>query len=299
MRMIGQIGNETEARAFHDFLYAHGIENQIEADRSGSFDIWVIAEDDVARSQTLFETFLRDPKAPAVAAAKEKARQQREKVAADQEAAVKRMFDADDLFNANLIWGIGRLTFTLVLICAAIWLLSQAPQLKKPLGKLFITQIYTGNTAAQRILNGLVEIRRGELWRLVTPIFLHFHILHILFNMLWLKDLGTLIEVKRGSVYLLLQVLVIGVVSNLGQYYLAGPAFGGMSGVVYGLLGFIWMKGKYDPNSGFFLHPTTVAMMLIWLCFGFTGIMPIANGAHTVGLVAGMIWGLASAQRRT
>lgn len=299
MRMIGQIKSEQEAHALHDYLYAHGVGNQVEADRAGLWDVWVHGEEEVERARALMEAFLRNPKAPEVLAAAEKAQKQRKEAAAAQEAAVKRMFDAEDLFDMRLVFGMGRLTACLVFLCAGIWLLSQMPEIRKPLGKLFITQIQTGNSPAHRILNGLVEVRRGEIWRLVTPIFLHFHVLHILFNMLWLKDLGTFIEMKRGWRYLLLQVLAIGVISNLGQYYMAGPAFGGMSGVVYGLLGFIWMKGKFDPGSGFFLHPTTVTMMLIWLCFGFTGIMPIANGAHTVGLAAGMAWGLISAQRRS
>jgi len=85
--------------------------------------------------------------------------------------------------------------------------------------------------------------------------------------------------------------------SNLVQYAWGGPNFGGMSGVVYGLLGYIWVRGKLDPGSGLYLHQTTVIMMLVWLAFGFTGILSIANGAHLGGLVVGLGWGYLSSLR--
>jgi len=71
-----------------------------------------------------------------------------------------------------------------------------------------------------------------------------------------------------------------------------------MSGVVYGLLGYIWIRGKFDPASGLYLHSSTVVMMLLWLVAGFTGWLgPIANGAHLGGLVMGMAWGWLSSLR--
>jgi len=74
--------------------------------------------------------------------------------------------------------------------------------------------------------------------------------------------------------------------------------FGGMSGVVYGLLGYIWLRGKFDPGSGLYLHPSTVTMMAIWFVACFTPIIPhVANAAHAAGLVMGLGWGYLSSQR--
>ncbi|PYK98399.1 MAG: hypothetical protein DME19_12705, partial [Verrucomicrobia bacterium] len=112
-------------------------------------------------------------------------------------------------------------------------------------------------------LGGLPEIRHGELWRLVTPIFLHGGLMHILFNMLCLSDFGTMIERRQNTRVLTALVLVIAALSNLGQYLWQGPDFGGMSGVVYGLIGYIWMRGKFDPNSSLFLHSSTVTMAVV------------------------------------
>ena len=85
----------------------------------------------------------------------------------------------------------------------------------------------------------------------------------------------------------------------MGQYFVGGPSFGGMSGVVYGLLGYIWIRGKYDPLSGFYLENWIVIMMIGWFLLGFTGMIGhIANAAHGAGLAAGMAWGYLLAKQR-
>ena len=67
------------------------------------------------------------------------------------------------------------------------------------------------------------------------------------------------------------------------------PAFGGMSGVVYGLFGYVWIKSTFCPEPGFATSQGTVIILLGWLFLCMTGaIGPIANIAHVVGLVVGM-----------
>ena len=100
---------------------------------------------------------------------------------------------------------------------------------------------------------GANDLQFGDMglqyWRLVTPAFLHFGWLHIVFNSLWLWDLGSRLELLLGRVNLLLLVLVIAMVSNISQYYATGPSlFGGMSGVVFGLLGFSWVAPLVQPT---------------------------------------------------
>jgi GlpG protein len=71
-----------------------------------------------------------------------------------------------------------------------------------------------------------------------------------------------------------------------------------MSGVVYGLLGYVWIRGKFDPASGLYLHPYNVIMMLVWFFACLLHLIPnIANTTHAVGLGIGIAWGYLSSLR--
>lgn len=174
-------------------------------------------------------------------------------------------------------------TGILIAICLLLALKSNFGYARSELAPFFIS-VYP---------QGLTEIQQGQWWRLVTPIFLHFGPIHLLFNMLWLWQLGGGMERRQGWGELVLMVAVIGVVSNLLQYLVSGPGFGGMSGVVYGMLGYFWMQGRYNPRFGMVLDKTIVAMMLIWFIVCWLGLVGnIANVAHTAGLLLGLAWGL-------
>ncbi|MEE3220887.1 MAG: rhomboid family intramembrane serine protease, partial [Planctomycetota bacterium] len=67
--------------------------------------------------------------------------------------------------------------------------------------------------------------------------------------------------------------------------------FLGMSGVIYGLFGYAWTRGKYDPSSGLRLNPQVVFILVLWLVICLFGFMPIANVAHVTGLLSGMAVG--------
>ena len=179
------------------------------------------------------------------------------------------------------------LTIALIAISVVVAVVSKLGASEQVLDYLFIADPNGG---------GLGAIASGQVWRLITPIFIHFGLMHIVFNMMWMWDLGKLVEMRRGTLFLAAFVVIDGVASNLTQYLLAGsPFFGGMSGVVYGLLGFVWMQGHYNPRFGYKLNQPTVVMMLVWFVLCWAGVLgPIANWAHTAGLLIGTAWGFVS-----
>jgi GlpG protein len=300
MRIIGHLDTEAEARVFGDYLYVCGVSNEIEVEREGRWAVWVHDEDNLSSARELLERFRGNPQATEFRDRAAEAAVRREEESALARAVARRRFTAQDVFVGKTFLGMGRLTAVLIGLSVLVWLTLIVTKSAALSAALQISNIKVSGGFFQVWKFGLTEVWRGEIWRLLTPIFVHTlsNPLHLLFNMLWMKELGTLIERRLGSRYLAALVLTTGVVSNLGQYFWEGPDFCGMSGVVYGLLGFAWIKGKYDPRSGFALHPTILAMMLIWLLFGFTNVLRIANAAHTVGLLVGMLLGAASAAVR-
>ncbi len=174
-------------------------------------------------------------------------------------------------------------TLALIAISALVALISQLGSSQAALNWLFISDPAHA---------GFQDILSGQVWRLITPIFIHFGLLHFIFNMMWVWDLGKLIDARKGSGFYLLFVLLAGVLSNIAQYLLGNsPFFGGMSGVVYGLFGYVWIRRRSDASFALGLHKTTVNMMLAWFVLCWTGLLgPIANWAHTVGLLAGALW---------
>ena len=70
---------------------------------------------------------------------------------------------------------------------------------------------------------------------------------------------------------------------------------GGMSGVCYGLFGYLWIRMVLKPQDGLGLRKETVIILMAWLILGFTGILnqllgvTIANWAHLFGMLMGML----------
>jgi GlpG protein len=267
-----------------------GIENQLDHEKAAGWGIWIKEEDQLEQATSLLAEFRSDPKNERYGTEAERAAKLRAKEEADQEAYRKRLRNRRHLFRPLTPYGFGPLTFVLIAISVAVAIFSKLGDEQRPIMSLFITSFTDVWDPT------LPEIRHGELWRLITPMFIHFGILHILFNMLWLRDLGSMIEARQSPLHLAIIVVVISAGSNLGQVVLGhSPDFGGMSGVIYGLLGYVWIRGKFDPGSGLFVHPSTVTMMIVWFFACLSGyIGNVANWAHAFGLGMGMAWGYLS-----
>jgi GlpG protein len=132
----------------------------------------------------------------------------------------------------------------------------------------------------------------GQWWRILGPALIHFSVLHIAFNLLWWWTLGKQIEKTFGFISLLILFVFSATVSNFAQLWVSGPNFGGLSGVVYALVGCVWWLGWLKPSWGLSLPKPIVGFLLVWLVVGYLDILPVhmANTAHTVGLICGCLF---------
>ncbi len=291
MRLIGALPDEQAARRFGDYLLTLGVALSIEPG-SGGWDLWVTDEDHLDQARAELQRFREQPDDPKYDGAGRHANRLRREQESRQHVRRAEYVDG----RTSLFQGAAHprpLTIALMAICLLVFGVTEIANNRAPLNWLSISQYIEPPQMYRRL--ALPDVRHGQVWRLVTPIFLHFGILHILFNMLWLADLGSAIEYRRGTWRLAGLVLVSAAVSNLVQYWWDGPLFGGMSGVVYALLGYAWMKSRYQPQLGLGLSPNTVFIMLAWLVLCMTGLLgPIANAAHVAGLATGVAMGAAS-----
>jgi len=295
MLKIGQLDNELDARTFGDFLYVQGIENQVDPGKDGQWEIWVVNEQKLAESERLLAAYRANPNDPIYSAGANAEAKRKEDQRRDAAAAPIKLRGRWAAFPTGLP---GPLTILLIVISVSVYAM-QMWGAHEAMGQLLSVTTYEIGPEGYYFSSQLEEIRHGQIWRLVSPIFLHFSILHILFNMMWLRDLGGMVESRKGWHYLLALVIAIAIPSNLSQFAYSGPLFGGMSGVVYGLLGYVWMKSRFDPFSGFYLCSSTVTTSLIWfvLCLG-GWVGNVANVVHAVGLAMGLACGLISAKFR-
>jgi GlpG protein len=122
---------------------------------------------------------------------------------------------------------------------------------------------------------------RFEFWRYFSHALLHFSLLHITFNLLWWWYLGGPLEKRLGSGKLL---------SGYVQAKFSGPLFGGLSGTVYALMGYVWLRGERDPESGIYMQRSLMAFAVLWIVLGYFDILglSIANAAHVTGLLVGL-----------
>jgi GlpG protein len=285
MRSIGRLDNETLAARFGDHLYVQGIENQIEDEDGGDFSIWVIEDEKVAQAAALLERFRVSPDSPEFVTASSAASRRRESEARADKNRRATVADAERVTYEKRQVGFAWLPIMLIVISGAVAIYSNVGANTKVLLPFFIS-----NDVSSAVVPP--EVAVGQVWRLITPMFIHFGWIHLLFNTFWLHDLGKFLEERFGALYLGVFIVACAILSNLTQYWWNGPFFGGMSGVNYALFGFLWIRGKYDRRAQWQLDPSTVQVMLAWFVICLTGMLgPVANGAHFGGLVAGAAWG--------
>jgi rhomboid protease GluP len=189
------------------------------------------------------------------------------------------------------------LSFSCLLFLVSLLATMRESGFQAPGGGLFSLFSFGG-------INGDVLLRLGESipagyaesdiaqpWRLVTAIFLHGSILHIVFNMWVLMDIGPQIEELYGSA----RYLFIYVVTGIGGYVVSSglgshPSVGG-SGALLGLIGVLLAMTTGRRSAGMQMLRGQLIRWLIYI--GVWGLLfpGIDNWAHGGGLLTGFILG--------
>lgn len=298
MRQIGPPLPASQASTLADVLLAEGIKTHLGGTPNG-MEVWVIDEDRLNRARELLATFLADPEASRHAEARNKAKQVR-----TEENKTEREYERLQHRIEKRMTRTARdqVTLFLVVVSVAVSLFSislvnrQDSNLDEGAPEQVVSWLSFANPTAH-IGKPQAQIPWMEPWRTVTPIFLHFGVMHLVFNMLMLISMGSRVERAIGPYRYAALVLALAIFSNLAQGLMVPHHnFGGMSGVVYGIFGFIWVQMSRAPSRGLAVDGLTSFIMMAWFFAGFSsqfnmGGAAVANHAHAGGLLMGLLIG--------
>ena len=316
MRLIGTLPNESDARRLGDYLLTLGMRNSVESSSRGDWQVWIEHDDHVEQATAQLHQYVADPNGPQYAKAKTAARRVLEQE--DKQAERRRRQFTDVRTGwAAMPRGGSTITLTVAVLCVVIFVLQQT-HLRADLDRwlLFYTPLSmrpasaaaemfralgietNGPAATFTLRDAFAKIAQGQLWRLVTPAFMHANVPHIVFNVWAFVSVGGMIEARKGRGTMLLLVLLGAAASCAGQATWdaltpgGGMGFVGLSGVCYAVFGYAWIRGRLAPHERVGLHPQTAGLMFGWLVLCMIGVIgPIANAAHVVGLLVGLAIG--------
>ncbi|WJD50076.1 MULTISPECIES: rhomboid family intramembrane serine protease GlpG [unclassified Enterobacter] len=262
MLMITSFTNPRIAQAFVDYMQTQGITLTIQ--HHATTDVWLADESQAERVHAELARFLENPGDPRYLAASWTSGQTNSGLHYQRYP-----------FLATLRQRAGPFTLALAAICVLV----------------FIIMNVVGDEPVMAWLAWPYDPSlRFDVWRYFSHAVMHFSVLHILFNLLWWWYLGGAVEKRLGSGKLIVITIISALLSGFIQHKFSGPWFGGLSGVVYALMGYVWLRGERDPQSGINLPRGLIAFALVWLIAGWFDLfgMSIANGAHVTGLVVGL-----------
>ncbi|MFQ2525587.1 rhomboid family intramembrane serine protease GlpG [Aeromonas caviae] len=262
------LGDARMAQALVDYLATLGIPCELTQSELG-VSVWLADERRLAQAQQEVKRFLSEPNHP------------RYMEASWQYGHADARIDYSKGMTdpvTDFLHQAGPLTLVVIIACLAIYALDA-------IGLPIFDELAFHPTLAQ--------FTDWQAWRYVTPAFIHFSVLHLVFNLLWWWYLGGQIEQRLGSGKLFILLIVGAALPNIAEFFASGPRFGGLSGVVYALLGYSWLRTRLQPDCGLAMPPALMGFMLVWLVLGFLDMLgtPTANLAHLAGLLIGLAQG--------
>ncbi len=268
MKQILVINDARLAQSFADFLSSRGLHCELTQSEVG-ITLWLVDESREVEAMTEVKRFLREPGHPRYAEASWQSGTPNSRI--DYQAGQPSL-------SAHFFMHAGPVTLVTMILCIGIFALQ-----------------FIGFDLYDRLTfhASVQDLTGWQIWRFVTPAFLHFSVLHLVFNLMWWWYLGGMVERHLGSSKLLLLLLVGAAIPNLAEFLASGPDFGGLSAVVNVLVGYVWLLGKRHPEQELQLPDGFFVFMVAWIAIGFTGLLGghMANVAHLVGLGIGLLHG--------
>ena len=276
MILLTVFSNARAAQAFADYMATQNVEMEVRQ-QPQNVELWLIDDSDESKARRALEHFVHYPEDPRYMAASWQSGTTKADIRYQRTPII-----------SSLRQQAGPLTISVIVICVVVYLLMQV----------------LGDDALMALLAYPVDSSQYlEVWRWVTHAFLHFSLLHILFNLVWWWYLGGPLEKRLGTGKLLEITLLSAVLSGYGQAVFSGNLFGGLSGVVYALMGYCWLSGERAPERGIFMQRSLMAFAVVWLLAGYFDMFgfSIANAAHVGGLAVGLAlawWDTLPSKRR-
>ncbi len=320
MRRIGSLNDGSHATHFCDYLVTLSIDAIAEQDGDQGWDIWVRDEAHLEKARSELADFQKQPDdtryqvsdvANKIRLKKVEEHQRRRKnVQNYSQKMTSRGGGAMGSFGArqqNIPVTIGIIVISV--ICSFSTHFS-SPRPSNDPGRFSLEQKTFFSLSFVDLRDyvkseedSFASIRKGQIWRAVTPMFLHGSALHLAFNMLWVYMLGAAVERMHGSLFfgllmvlthvggMALQVTLPGAESLPAVLHrLAGSPFAvGASGAVYGVFGYLWIRPIIDPRYPLRIGQQNIVLMLVWLVACVFVINGVANGGHIGGLLSGML----------
>ncbi|QDV68889.1 Rhomboid protease GlpG [Rosistilla carotiformis] len=307
MRKIGEFTNPEQASQFCDYLLTISISATAEESNTDpvAWAVWIHDEDRLNVARAELDAFRQQP-----GDAKYRVYKQADEIRKQQEAKNKdrlkqqrKVGGAAWAGSGNFVTQKPRLTIALVVTCVVLFFLTDPGSrgVRDDAGaQLFQELRFVGvQDYVESEGDPLASIKKGQIWRVFTPNLLHGSMMHLGFNMMALFFLGGAIERLQSPMALAVLVLLTGitaiVVQSIFPASLGGsPNVIGISGAVYGLFGYLWIRPILQPSFPNLIPPSTVMLMLVFMFMfillpqGSMGGQSIANVAHVAGLLMGI-----------
>ncbi len=134
-----------------------------------------------------------------------------------------------------------------------------------------------------------MHIVDGEYYRLISSMFLHASLMHVVFNCLALRALGRDVEIFFGRSKFLIIYFISGFIGSLGSFIFSYRVGVGASGAIFGLLGANLYLLTLNPKLYKKIYGTDMLSLIgINIVIGFM-VPNIDNAAHLAGLVGGYL----------